>query len=232
MTSATPEHLEEAKVRRVMSVQELPWKAIFDAVTRNETQSQNSANVFNAQEQVKSFYQRLLTPFHLAWFLSRSPQVKDDSAIRACLETTATDELTIKDDRLFTVWPMRIHYEFLFRIYRGESDIVTEPEITIKWLFITGKLKKAWQVLVFHFLMTSVAALFMLFALLLLLYGFINFLAFLTEPWGTIARAWKEAPVGISLLCFLVGLAGVGGRGISHLMHLALSLWQNLKGLR
>jgi len=219
-----------SSMRRRVGIAEIPWKLVFESVSR-----QSQLDVFHSQEIVKSFYRRLLAPFNIGWFFRRSYIKEDQFVLNACLETSAADSLAIQQEKIFSLWPLKLHYRFTLKISRDpieEGFINQESVIRLKLLIFSLSLRSPWQVLAVHSLVTLLAAVLLFFALILLIFGFVNFLAFVAEPYVTIKKAWIEAPVGVSLLCFMVGVAGLGGRGISNLAQLSIALWKSIRGFR
>lgn len=219
-------HAQSAPMRRRLGINEINWKSVLESVMRSHT-----ADFFGADQAIRNFFGRLVSPFNVYWFLQRKLSGTDAKIAEALLETSSADSLVLTHQRQFTLWPTQMHYsqEVTLSALPNSEEIQCEASIEIRILGIQLKLRSAYTVLFIHAIASAVAAICLFFALVLLLYGFVSFLDLLAQPLPTVRKAAEQAPIGIPLLCFLVGVAGLCGRGVSHLIHLVLALVRNLR---
>ncbi len=211
------------RITQKLNFDEVLWAKVLDQVcTRFKTPFRR------ADDLLRDFFKRFLNPFNLYWFIHPKLSEADNNIFVALCEVYGADAIELSRGRQFRAGPFNIEYLQDLTIYPRLTRTVDQAEagtcvasITFAVLGLRVDLRRAYQVLLFHALVFVFAVLSYVVCVGLLLYGVAVFIHFIDNPLGVVIMATRDPSIGLALLCFLIGCAGIFGRAVKNLFGLA-----------
>lgn len=209
------------------------WSKVLDLLV-----SKFSLSFNDTDQMMRDFFARYRKPFNLYWYLNRRLSAPDNMILSAICNYHGADIVELIRNKSIRLGPLLIAYrqKILFepnlRGARGDSQPGTcTPSIEVDLLGFKWALETTRSLLTFQAILTVLAIIAYVVGMGLILYGFSVLFLFLQMPIETTAAATTDAPIGLALLCVLVGLAGFFGKAVSNLFNLTYErIKRNRKG--
>ena len=211
------------KIRETIYFEAVRWNRVFDllVVKFGLTFSETDALVHD-------FFKRHCKLFNLYWFINSTLSYHDNMLLSAICNCHGADVVELHHVHRFRLGSVTVQYlqkiEFEPDFKAGEEGVRAGtccPWIEVGVMGRQMALNTARRLIGFQLCLTIVAILTYVISVGLLFYGFSVLFIFLQDPGATTLAATRRAPLGLALLCTLVGLAGFFGRAVSNLISLA-----------
>ena len=204
------------RVRKSIEHDSVRWGAVIDLIS-----SRHRIPYADASKLVRHFIKRLDLIFNLAWFLERKLSAAENRLAFALCEVHGADELTISSVKTISAGLLSFSYRQRVEISPGWSRAGGETgrcrgQIDLRILGNTLSLTRPVQVLLTQGLLFSFAVAVYVLLVGAFLHGFAAFILLLEAPTSVTIAATNRLEIMLSLLCFLVGSAGIFGRAIRN----------------
>jgi hypothetical protein len=208
------------QLTRNVELEEVQWSKVLEVLCKRFRLSSPDAD-----RAIRDFVKRCMCTFNAYWFLHPVLTAKDNMIATALSDLHAADTVVLTSFRAHGDGPLRVscYQELAFTPnLRSASPKGSRCDAHMELLLFGRRIPvgSARKVA----LVQATLGLFglTLFALLggLLLYSIAVFAVFLESPVHVTRRATTDASIGLALLSFLVGAAGICGRAVSNLTDL------------
>lgn len=204
------------RVRKSIELDAVRWGAVIDLISTRHRIPYPDAN-----KMVRHFMKRLDLIFNLAWFIERKLSSGENRLALALCEVHGADELTISSAKTISAGLLSFSYLQRVEISPGWSKAERETgrcrgRIEMRVLGSSWTISRPFQVLITQGLLFLFAVGVYVLLVGAFLHGFATFLLLLEAPITVTIAATNRLELMLSLLCFLVGSAGIFGRAIRN----------------
>lgn len=206
----------EYRVHTVLPIDAVHWESVTMILIKRFRLFPDRAT-----RQVREFKQRFTVPLEPYWF-SRSVLLPEyNRLIAAICEVHGADSITLLKDLKISLGPLSICHEQKIRFIpslrnfsNDESVTSLIPEIVLTVFGRRVMLNSSRDVVLWRTLALIAAIALSVPFLGCFLYSFAVFMLFLESPTEVTLSAFDHASIGLALLCFFVGFAGLFGRAV------------------
>lgn len=223
---------EKINIRKRIDFDDVWWAGVLDLLVKRFGMPFEQASV-----SLRRFFGRFRRIFNLYWYTHRILSEEDNRIVAAICECHGADVITLVLQRSLSIGIFNIDYhqmiEFEPRFRRDEAEAgkgALRPRIEVRVGRRLLTFSTLWGALFFYFLATLVAVVVSALLVGLFLYGLAVFLLFIVLPIDVTIAATRFGPIGVALLCFLVGGAALFGRAIKNVWHLLRQRWRRYRG--
>ena len=216
------------RIRVELPIDEVNWPVVLSILMSRFRMSFPQADRLS-----KSFCKSLLKPLSTKWFKARNVTADENKVVCAICEAHGADVLMLSEERemrlasLAIGYRQRIIFTPQFRPPHSSSDFGRAiPEIELNLLGAKLRLASLVEVLLTQTALALIATIFFALIAGCLLYGAAVAILFVFHPAALTLAATRSAPLGLALICMLVGVAGIAGRAIHNLTGLAFKHWR------
>lgn len=215
----------KSRLRLSMHFGDVAWDSVRDSLKVEMKLSETEAGRL-----IRNFIRKLTSPVNAQWLGKRALSGDEHKVVLALCEIHGADVLTLNHERVFSVPLMEIRYlaeiefdPFVRTDGTAERSGTVSGRYSIRFPGTTVHLSRIRHAVAFYgVLMIAGVFLYVLLAGMLF-YALAVFLLFLADPEMMTVVATKEPSIGLALLCFLVAVAGLGGRAFRNIAALLRS---------
>lgn len=181
-------------------------------------------NLRNLKWQINNFIDRISSPFEIYWYRFPVLSLEDQRIVAVIAEMYGADRLIVQVSYQIEIVGQLLRYvqRITFLPWEGRETGRVHPEIFLEVFGIKRQLTTIAQVFMVRLILLLGFALLYAIFLGVLLYGLAVGLLFQELPAETLALATKQPLIGLALLCFLMGIAGVLGRAVRFVLKSAI----------
>lgn len=211
------------KTKLSISLDKIDWARVLDLLL-----TRHKLSYYEALNLLTSFQKRVRTIAQIAWFANNRLSKLDNMLLSAIGETHSADCITVFHQVNYS-FSKFLSYQITQEIkfnpnFRMSSDATVGTKTACIWLKFgkhNFRIHSLFQVVSLIFCLAFIGSLSTALMLGLALYGTAVFLLFLQDPLYLTANATNQLTLGLALLCFLVGVAGICGKSVRNLYNLA-----------
>ena len=176
-----------------------------------------------AKQLTSKFFERFLTPLEPFWFKHNILSPEYNRLIAAICEVHGADSVTLEKDSRINFGPVAISHSLRCRFIptlksfdEKASVLSCIPHISLKVFGSSFEIESVRQVILWRLLAMLCAIALAVPFMGCLLYALFVFVLFIDKPEEITITALNHGPIGLALLCFLVGCAGLFGRAAKN----------------
>ncbi len=207
-------HHHEIRLSTELPLNSVNWEGVSDLLVKRF-----HLTIEKAAKKIDEFVQLFIVPLEPFWF-SRTELSSDYNRLLACIcEVHGVDSITLHKEIKLDLGPLSLSHKLkikftpaLKNLSKGEGRTAIEPQIDLQLFGRSVTIRNQREVLSWRILALSSAIILSVPFLGCFLYSFAVFMVFLESPSEFTIVAFDHASLGLALLCFFVGFAGLFGR--------------------
>ena len=216
-----PEVRHEAfRIERIVWFNDIPWNFVKELLTGKYRCSDSEADAI-----IRIFIRRFYVLNDLIWFIKPELTVGLNNLTACLCEYFGADTISVFRERQLSLGPLRVDYEVLVKFVPGfrrnnihKDEHSCSPEVKIGFLGRQYFLRSRAEVLFLHSFLAFIGVLTYVIVIGCFLYSLSTFIVFLQDPSAVTLHATQHGSLGLALLCFSIGLAGLCSRAVTALI--------------
>ena len=206
------------RIHRALQFNEVEWRNVVERlITRFHLEPAS------AKQLVNRFFEHFLAPLEPFWFRHPMLSAEYNRLVGSICEVHGADSITLEKISRLPLGPFSVVHQLRLNLvptlksFEEERSVTAcRPDLSVSIFGSTYKIASAMQVVLWRLLSMFVAIALAVPFMGCLLYALFVFIIFLESPTELTITALNDGPIGLALLCFMVGVAGLFGRAVKN----------------